>query len=212
MNPLLTTLLHQQIVPAVTISDALQADAVAGALLEGGIKLMEVTFRTDATLDSIRRIRKAFPGMQVGAGTIRTVDQLQLAIDAGAVFGLSASLPEKVCAEASRLNFPYIPAVMTPTEIERAVDLGYNILKLFPAAQVGGLDYLKSLAGPYGHLPLRFIPMGGVNPDNLAHFVKLKNVIAVGGSWITPPALIDGRRFDRITILARQALDIINNS
>lgn len=210
MNPLLITLLHQQIVPAVTVSDAVQAEAVTGALLEGGIRLMEVTFRTNATLDSIRRIRKAFPEMEVGAGTIRTVDQLQLAIDAGAAFGLSASLPEKVCAEASRLNFPYIPAVMTPTETERALDLGYNILKLFPAAQVGGLDYLKSLAGPYGHLPLRFIPMGGVSVDNLAHFIKLKNVIAVGGSWLAPAELIESGRFDRITSNARQALEIIN--
>ncbi len=212
MNPLLVTLLHQKIVPAVTIADAGQAEAVAGALLAGGIRLMEVTFRTAAALESINRIGKAFPEMKVGAGTIRTVDQLQLAIDAGAAFGLSASLPEKVCVEANRLGFPYVPAVMTPTETERAIDLGYNILKLFPAAQVGGLDYLKSLAGPYGHVPVRFIPMGGVNPDNLSHYIRLKNVIAVGGTWLAPPDLIAARKFDRITANAKAALEIINQN
>jgi 2-dehydro-3-deoxyphosphogluconate aldolase/(4S)-4-hydroxy-2-oxoglutarate aldolase len=113
-----------------------------------------------------------------------SIDQLNKAMDAGAEFGLSPSLNKTICEEAKRLGFPFIPGVMTPSEIEFAHELGHTVLKLFPAAQLGGASFLKAMLGPYEQLGIQFIPMGGVNINNIKEYVHLKNVIAVGGSWL----------------------------
>ena len=125
----------------------------------------------------VELISKKFPQIHVGAGTLLTVDYLQKAIDAGAKFGLSSGLNVDVCTEAKTKKFPFIPAVMTPSEIETAYNLGYSILKLFPAAQLGGTAFLKAMLGPYEQLNLQFIPMGGTKPDNMNDYLKMKNVI-----------------------------------
>ncbi len=183
---------------------------VAEALLKGGLNIMEITFRTDIASQAIRLISDQYPEMITGAGTILNISQLNEAIGSGARFALSPAFNAKVCTEANRLNFPFIPGIMTPTEMEMAYELDYRILKLFPSEQVGGMAFLKSLSGPYGHLDIRFIPMGGVNLQNMDGFLKLPNVMAVGGSWIAAKELIAAKNYAAITENVCLALQKIN--
>ena len=203
---MLSSFFSRKILPAVTFSNAESALAVAEAILKGGLNIMEVAFRTGAAAESIIEIRKRFPEMIIGAGTLLTSVQLRQAIDAGAEFGLSPGFNPAIADEAGKLDFPFIPGVMTPSEIEIAFASGYRILKLFPAEQVGGISFLKSLLGPYEQLNVQFIPMGGVNPGNIAAFIALDNVIAVGGSWLAAKQLIDDKKFDIIESNVKEAL------
>ncbi|MGZ8551425.1 MAG: bifunctional 4-hydroxy-2-oxoglutarate aldolase/2-dehydro-3-deoxy-phosphogluconate aldolase [Chitinophagaceae bacterium] len=201
-------LTQQPIVAAVLIPDPSDAIPVTEALHNGGLKLIEITLRNDIALQSIRTIVNGFPRMLIGAGTILNTTQLHQAIDAGASFGLSPSLNRDVLKEASRLNFPFIPGVMTPSEIETAHGLGYTLLKLFPAASIGGISFLKSMLGPYAHLHIQFIPMGGINVQNMKDYLQLENVTAVGGSWLASPELIKNKRYSNIEENTREALRI----
>lgn len=191
-------LFTQKILPAVTLDFSEDALPVATAILDGGLPLMEIAFRTEAAAGAIRMIRQGLPQMNVGAGTILTKTQLYQAVDAGASFGLSPGLNPKIVTEAARLNFPFIPGVMTPSEIEIAHDLGCTILKLFPAEQVGGIAFLQSVQAPYAQLNVKFIPMGGVHLQNLQQYLRLKNVLAVGGSWLATVSLIKEKNFEAI--------------
>src|SRR6476659_3811530 len=157
---------------------------VCEALLAGGLDILEVPLRTDCALASIAAIRKTFPQMHVGAGTVLSTDQLKQAIDAGATFAVAPGLNEKVVTAARDLNVPFIPGVMTPTETDRAIELGCNILKLFPASVVGGPAMLKALAAPFVHLGAKFIPMGGVSQANAAEYLSLPETAAIGGTWL----------------------------
>lgn len=207
---MLSSFLAKKILPAVTLQKAEDALPVAEALLKGGLNIMEITFRTDIASVAIRLINDQYPEMVTGAGTILHIAQLNEAIDAGARFALSPAFNAKVCVEAKRLDFPFIPGIMTPTEMETAYELDYRTLKLFPSEQVGGMAFLKSLSGPYGHLDIQFIPMGGVNLQNMDGFLKLSNVAAVGGSWIAAKELIAAKNYAAIAENARQALQKIN--
>jgi len=202
---MISSFLAKKVLPAVTLQREEDALPVAEALLKGGLNIMEITFRTDTAPAAIRQISNQFPEMIVGAGTILNISQLNEAISSGARFGLSPAFNAKVCEEATRLNFPFIPGIMTPTEMERAYELDYHILKLFPSEQVGGMAFLKSLSGPYGHLNIQFIPMGGVNLQNMEGFLKLPNVVAIGGSWLAAKELIAAKDFSAITENTRQA-------
>lgn len=203
---MLQLLKEQRILPAITLASNDQAIPVTEALLRGGIKIMEVTLRTTDAFSSIRSIATAYPHLAIGAGTILTVEQLNQAMDAGASFGLSPSLNLAVVKEASRLSFPFIPGVMTPSEIELAFEHGCKVLKLFPASCIGGTSFLKALQGPYGHLDIHFIPMGGVNLQNMKDYLLLNNVVAVGGSWLAHEALIRNSDFITIERNASEAL------
>lgn len=176
----------ERLLPAVTVSDPGQAVEIAEALLEGGLSVMEITFRTAATMDAIQAVRKEVPKMRVGAGTILTPAQIDEAIAAGAQFGLSPGLNRLVVERALERSFPFVPGVSTPSEIEMALGFGLKVLKLFPAEQLGGKAFLRSLQGPYAHTGVTFIPMGGVNLSNLASYSRLKIVRALGGSWLIP--------------------------
>lgn len=199
-------LYEQRILPAITFSSSGDVTPVMEALLKGGIKIMEVTLRTREAFSAIHSIVTAYPQLAVGAGTILNIEQLKQAIDAGASFGLSPSLNPAVVTEAARLNFPFIPGVMTPSEIELAFEHQCKILKLFPASCVGGISFLKALQGPYGHLDMKFIPMGGVNLQNMKEYLLLNNVIAVGGSWLAHEALIRNSDYNTIERNASEAL------
>jgi 2-dehydro-3-deoxyphosphogluconate aldolase/(4S)-4-hydroxy-2-oxoglutarate aldolase len=144
--------------------------------------------------------------MTIGAGTILTTAQLQSAIGAGAVFGLSPSLNIDVLAEAVRNRFPFIPGVMTPSEIDTAFAESFSILKLFPASSIGGVSFLKAMQGPYAHLNIQFIPMGGVSPENMSDYLAQPNVIAVGGSWLASPQLIKNKDYAAIEKNALSAI------
>ncbi len=206
----LTEALKQKILPAVTIDDADNAVHIAEAFLNAGLNTMEITFRTDAAAKCVELIGKKFPEMQLGAGTLLTIEYLKKAINAGAKFGLSSGLNIDVCQEAKAQNFPFIPAVMTPSEIETAYNLGYSILKLFPAAQLGGTGFLKAMLGPYEQLNLHFIPMGGTNITNMNDYLKMKNVIAVGGTWLATKEMIASKNYTAIEAAVKEALQQIN--
>ena len=191
------------VMPVLVIEDAAKAVPLARALVEGGIRVLEITLRTAAALDCIKAIIKEVPDAITGVGTITQIDQLKAVIEAGAAFGVSPGLSEPILAEVKRRKFPFLPGVMTPTEVMTAYDLGFRAMKLFPAQQAGGLGMLKALAGPFADI--RFCPTGGVDAKSAADFLALPNVGCVGGSWIAPKVLVDKGDWAGITDLARQA-------
>ena len=190
--------LKQKILPAVTFNRLENVLPVTAALLKGGLQVMEIQLRTTIALKAVAAIRKEFPEMNIGAGTILSTVQLHKAIDAGAQFGLSPAFNQKVCNEAKLIGFPFVPGVMTPTEIELANEQGFKIQKLFPAEQLGGVSFLKAILAPYEQLKINFIPMGGVNMQNISSYIKLKNVIAVGGSWLATKELMADKNYKAI--------------
>lgn len=209
MNDFLIKALQQKILPAINIEDAEHVLPVAETFLNAGLNVMEIQFRTQQAAAAIEMLRKNFPEMNIGAGTLLSIEQLHNAINAGAQFGLSPSLNKKICSEAKQLVFPFIPGVMTPGEIEFANELGYAILKLFPAAQLGGAAFIKAMLGPYKQLNVQFIPMGGVNQNNMNDYLTLKNVIALGGSWLATKELILSKNFTAIYNNVVEAISIV---
>lgn len=198
--------LNKNVLPAVTFEREEDAVKTADALLKGGMNLMEVAFRTPKAAKTVETIRKHMPEMVIGAGTLLTPQQVREAANAGAQFGLAPGLNQKVVEAAKSVEMPFIPGVMTPSEIELALTLDCKVQKLFPAAQIGGIPMLKALAGPYGHTGASFLPMGGVNLNNVKEYLAMSNVIAVGGSWIASKILIKARNFTQITKNAIEAL------
>jgi 2-dehydro-3-deoxyphosphogluconate aldolase / (4S)-4-hydroxy-2-oxoglutarate aldolase len=204
--PLLTAALQQKIFPAVTFSSIDEVIPVTEALHKGGLRVMEVTFRTGVAADAIQSIRKNFPDMYIGAATLLSPAQVNEAMEAGAQFGLAPGFNPAVCAYAIKTHFPFIPGVMTPSEIELTAEMGFTILKLFPAAQLDGPVFLKALYHTYIQLQLQFIPMGGVSLENMQEYLLQKNVIAVGGSWLASRELISSKQFNSITERVKEAL------
>lgn len=191
------------VMPVIVIDDADRAVSLARALLEGGIRVLEVTLRTAKALDTVRAIRDAVPDAIVGVGTLTRPQEISAALAAGAAFGVSPGTTPALLEEIRRTGMPFLPGVMTPTEAMSARDAGFDTLKLFPAQQAGGLEMLKAMSGP---LPdLVFCPTGGITQDTAAAFLALKNVGCVGGSWLAPAPLIEGEEWDSIRVLARQA-------
>lgn len=195
------------IVPVVVLDDAASAVPTAKALLAGGIDVMEITFRTAAAADSIRAVAESCPDMAVGAGTVVTLDQCRQAVDCGAKFIVSPGFDEEVVSWCVDNGVPVTPGCVTPTEIMAAMKHGLKVLKFFPAGIYGGLAAIKALSGPFGGI--KFIPTGGVGPDNLADFAASPFIHAVGGSWICPKADIAAGNFDRITELCLEARRIM---
>jgi len=195
-----------RIVPIVVLDDVEAAAPLAEALLAGGLDVMEITLRTGAALGAIRRIAAAYPEMLLGAGTLLDPSQVDQARDAGAVFGLAPGLNPRVVQAAAHCGMLFAPGVMTPSEVEQAWALGCKLLKFFPAEPAGGVAMLKALAGPYAHLGLRFIPTGGIHSGNLADYLKVPLVAAIGGSWMVDKALVAAGRWDEITRLTRVAV------
>jgi 2-dehydro-3-deoxyphosphogluconate aldolase/(4S)-4-hydroxy-2-oxoglutarate aldolase len=199
----LTLLRQSPVMPVIVVNDAAVAVDLARALVAGGIRTLEITLRTKAALAAMRRIRDEVPDALVGAGTVRTRAHLEAALDAGAQFGLSPGFTPELAAAARASGVPFIPGVATPSEAMHAQDEGFNILKLFPAEAVGGIKLLKALAGP---LPeLRFCPTGGIDASNAPVYLAQPNVLAVGGSWLTPADALAAQDWERITQLAREA-------
>ncbi|MCX7886609.1 MAG: bifunctional 4-hydroxy-2-oxoglutarate aldolase/2-dehydro-3-deoxy-phosphogluconate aldolase [Verrucomicrobiae bacterium] len=200
---------QKRVVPVVTLEKVEDAVPVAEALLAGGLDLVEITFRTSAAEHCLREIKNRFPQMLVGAGTVLEVEQLQRARAAGAEFGVSPGLNETVVRAAHELGMVFLPGVMTPTEVERALGLGCKLLKFFPASVAGGVEMLRALAGPYEHTGVKFIPLGGVNASNAAEYLRLPTVAAVGGSWIADKKTIAEKNWAQITELAKEILGIV---
>lgn len=180
------------------IDDAGDAVKLAETLLEGGISAMELTLRTPAALDALQAILENVPEMAAGVGTVLTPQQVREVKAKGARFGVSPGLNRSVIKEAIKEDLPFAPGVAVPSDIEAALELGCRIMKFFPAEPQGGLTYLNSMAAPYKFLGLQFIPLGGVNENNLRTYLENPLVCAVGGSWIAKRDLIQGRKWDEI--------------
>lgn len=203
---------RNRVVPVVVLNRAEDACPLAEALLKGGLDVMEITFRTDAAQESIRRIAGEFPEILLGAGTVLTEEQAGRAGEAGAVFALAPGLNPAVVKAARAAGLTFAPGVMTPSEIEHALSLGCDLLKFFPAGAAGGVGMLKALAGPYAHTGVRFIPTGGINADNMRSYLDLPAVAAIGGSWMVDPKLIEAGDWQAITTRTREALKRARNA
>lgn len=198
------------IVPVVVIKDAKDAVPTAKALLKGGINFMEITFRTDAAAESIRLVADQVPEMHVGAGTVITIDQCKEAERAGAAFMVSPGFNREVVDYCIEKGIDIFPGVATPTEIMMGIECGLKVLKFFPAKIYGGISALKAIGGPF--TDVSFIPTGGVGAGNLSEFAGLKNVFAVGGSWICTAKDIEEGNFEAIAELSKEAVTIWKES
>jgi 2-dehydro-3-deoxyphosphogluconate aldolase/(4S)-4-hydroxy-2-oxoglutarate aldolase len=197
---------HTKIIPVVVIDDADNALPLAEAILKGGIDVIEITFRTEASSESIRRIRMHLPEMLVGAGTLVTKRHIEQAIDADVQFGLAPGLNPATIEAFRQANTLFIPGVMTASEIEQAYALGCDLVKFFPAEQAGGVSMLKALSAPYAHLDMHFCPTGGINLNGMNNYLALPSVAAVGGSWLASQQDIAAGNWSAITHNIRQAL------
>lgn len=209
MNPVFERLGEERIAAVVMIDDVAHAVPLAEALQAGGVNAMELTLRTDVAFDALKRIVIEVPRMLVGVGTILHPDQVREAYESGAAFGVSPGTSAKVLAAAREIGLPFAPGIATPTDIEAALEFDCRVLKFFPADGMGGLSYLKSVAAPYRHLEMRYIPLGGVNETNLAEYAESPDVLAVGGSWLVPKAMLESEDWNGIEALARRAREIV---
>lgn len=203
------TLVEKQLIAVLMIDDLASAIPLAEALLRGGVDAMELTLRTPVALDAARAIRDNLPEMMVGIGTILTLDQVEGARDAGAHFGVSPGVNPEVMRHAAELGLPFGPGVMTPTDIDISVREGARLLKFFPAGSSGGLGHLRNISAPYAHLGLQFIPLGGINLENMGDYLESDLIAAVGGSWLAPRDAIREKDWERIEQNARTARDRI---
>ncbi len=195
-----------RVVPVIVLSEEAHAVPLAHALLEGGIDVMEITLRSGVALRAIEAVAHAVPKMHLGAGTVTRAAEVQQVINAGAKFALSPGCSDALVDAVQAAKLPFIPGVMTPSEVMRARDLGFRLMKLFPAAQAGGIGMLKALGAP---LPdVRFCPTGGVSPENLRDILSLPNVAMAGGSWLTPSDAMRQGDWKRIARLAREAVTL----
>lgn len=193
------------VIAVLVIDRAEDAVPCAKALVEGGISVMELTLRTPAAIEALRRIKADVPEMTCGIGTILTPDQVREVKEAGAVFGVAPGFNPRVVDTAREAGLSYAPGIATPSELELAVERGCRLLKFFPAEPSGGMPYLKSMAGPYKHLGLSFVPLGGLRPTNAGDYLESPLVAAVGGSWIAPRDLIAQQDWRAIAANAREA-------
>jgi len=200
----------KRIVPVVVIDDVGQAVPLAEALQAGGLDVIEITLRTPAAEPAIAAISQKFPTMLVGAGTILEEAQIPRVVAAGAHFGVAPGLNEAIVRKAQACGLPFVPGVMTPSEVEHALALGCKILKFFPADAVGGVKMLKSIAAPYAHTGVKFIPLGGLNASNAADYLTIPSVLALGGSWIVERKLIAEKNWTTISKLTREALSLVS--
>ena len=196
------------VVAVLEIEDQNDAVDTAKALVKGGITVIELALRSEAAIPSIGLIKKFVPEMNIGIGTLLYPEQIKQVVDLGALFGVSPGLNADVVNEAIKYKFPFAPGVATASEIEKAYSLGCDMLKLFPATQLGGIGYLQAVSAPYKHLGLTYFPLGGVTKDSLESWAKVPNVLTVGGSWIATRDLIREHKYDEITKRAQEAMSI----
>jgi len=184
------------VIPVIMLARAEDAVPLARALMDGGLAVAEITFRTGAAAEAIKLIKQALPEMLVGAGTIVTEAQLDQALVAGADFMVAPGLNGALVQKARDKNIPFIPGCVTASEIEQAMALDLELVKFFPAEASNARAVIKAFNGPYAHMS--YMPTGGISPDNLASYLKTSNVICCGGSWIAPVKVIAAQNFDQI--------------
>ena len=204
MENMINQIAELGVVPVVVLEDAENAEPLAKALCEGGLPCAEVTFRTAAAEESIRRMSEAYPEMLVGAGTVLTTEQVDRAAAAGAKFIVSPGFDPEIVDYCLEKQIPVFPGCVTPSEVAQAVKRGLKVVKFFPAAQFGGVSTNKALAAPY--VGLKFMPTGGVSAANLKEFLECKSIVACGGSWMVKGDLVKAGEFDKIRELTSEAV------
>ena len=207
MSKLINTIYDLGIIPVTVLNSSDSAEPVGEARIKGNLPCAEITFRTECAAKSIEILSKKFPQMIIGAGTVLTIDQVDSAVSSGAQFLVSPGFNPKVVSYCLKNNYLIFPGVMTPSEMESAMEMGLNILKLFPVQAIGGINYLKAVSSPYP--VLKFIPTGGINAENLTDYAGNKNVLACGGSWMVNSKLIQENKFETIKQLAAEAVEIV---
>ncbi len=217
MNDVIKKLGEFGIIPVVKIDKITDSENLAKALIDGDLPVAEVTFRTDAAEEAIKRIKKMYPEILLGAGTVLSIEQVKRAVGAGAVYIVSPGFNPKLVDYCVSNNIIIIPGVNSGTQIEAAMEHGLDVLKFFPAEASGGVGMIKSLSAPYSNI--KFIPTGGINISNILEYLKLDSVHACGGSWMVSSRLILEGKFREITQLAKHvvskimgfSIDSINN-
>ena len=203
-------ILESKLIAVLVVNDVDEGLRVAESLLRGGVDIMELTLRTPAAVDALKSIRKEFPEMTAGIGTILRKEQVDEVIEAEADFGVSPGTNPRILEYAREKGLPFGPGIMTPTDIDIAlVEHDCHLLKFFPAGSSGGLAHLKNISAPYQHLGVKFIPLGGVTPKNLTEYIDSELIAAVGGSWIAPKPLIADKSWSAIEQNAREAREIV---
>ncbi|WP_207891747.1 bifunctional 4-hydroxy-2-oxoglutarate aldolase/2-dehydro-3-deoxy-phosphogluconate aldolase [Maribacter algicola] len=211
MSPKLIQKLDDAAIIAVLIVDEVKhAVPLAKALLKGGVDSIELTLRTPAALDAAKAIKKEVPEITLGFGTVLTIDQVKAVVEVGADFAVSPGCNPKIIAEARRQGLDFAPGIMTPTDIEIAVEQGCRILKFFPAQTSGGMKHLESMSAPYNHLGLKFIPLGGCSLENAGSYLQSPLITAIGGTWIAKRSLIQSEDWETITNNAKEIRTLIN--
>ncbi len=203
------TLGKHRIVPVVVLDHENDADPLAKALIAGGLPIAEVTFRTDAAEASIRKMAR-IDGLLLGAGTVLSVEQVDIAVNSGAQFIVAPGFNPKVVSHCLDIGIPVFPGVSSPTEIEMALEYGLKTLKFFPAEALGGVSMLNAISAPYSGI--QFMPTGGINQSNLTDYLTQKNIIACGGSWMVKPKLFKDKNFSPVEAAVKQAVELVANS
>lgn len=203
-----TTLGAFGVVPIVALGRAEDALPLADGLLAGGLPIAEITFRTAAAVDAIALLAERHPELQVGAGTVLSVRQADMAIAAGARFVVAPGFNPAVVDHCLERDVPVLPGVLTPTEIDQVLAREMHVAKLFPAGPIGGVGYLRAIAGPYPMM--RFVPTGGVTAENLADYLALPSVVACGGTWLAKPDVLSRGDAAQVERLAREAVTIVH--
>lgn len=206
LNSILEKITAQRIIPVVEIDSAKNAMPLAEAIMEGGIPILEITLRTSEAIDAIEIIRNRVPEMLIGAGTVLSLEQSAQVDAAGAHFGVSPGLNPAIVNRFNEMDLPFIPGVMTPTEIESATKLNCSLLKFFPASVAGGPDFLRAISGPYANQDIRFCATGGVTLDNMNEYLDIPMVNMIGGSWIASRQQIFNQNWSQITKQVEQAV------
>lgn len=197
------------IIPVVIIEKKNQADRLGRIFVESGLDCVEITLRTDAAYDAIEILRKQYPELTVGAGTVLSIEQAERAIKRGAQFIVSPGSDSKVISYCKEKNICIIPGVMTPSEIQKNLEMGIQIMKFFPSEAAGGINMLKAVLAPYKDI--EFMPTGGINQTNVREYLSCENVIACGGSWMVNSRLLSEEKFDDMKALCIEAKDIADS-
>lgn len=206
MKTLAEKLNDAKIVAVLAVNDAGDAKDLAKALVDGGIKAIEMTLRTENAFDCISSIAEMNLDLMLGVGTVLTPDQAREAKNRGADFAVSPGCNVRVIDAAKEINLPFAPGIMTPSEIEQSLEHGCTLMKYFPAGTTGGMKHLEAMSAPYKHLGVKFIPLGGLNLSNMRDYTSSPLVAAIGGSWIAPAKLINARDWNQIHKNAQEAV------
>jgi len=200
-----------RIVPVIVLEKAADVVNLCRALREGGLAVAEITFRTEAAGQALETVSREFPEFILGAGTVTTVEEVEAAKRAGAQFAVSPGLNPRIVRRAQELELPFFPGVCIPSDIEAALELGCRTLKFFPAAAAGGTKTIKAIYGPYKHKGIRFVPTGGINPENMKEYLTTPGVLAIGGSWLVAKDLLAAGDWGSVTRLTREAVSVVKS-